>query len=99
LLIALPWLHHAAGAHFVPFKSSVLPLAQAVANHDTRTLYLRGIYRDKDSQSLQLEPLAEQSSAALISLAQAQVLIEVPPQAEFYPGELVCYHDLAQMLS
>ena len=100
LLLVLPWLRWAAGGVCARPLPSYLPLAQAAGNSDMqRSLFVRAVYVNAADKPRQVQALAEQASAALISMAQAQVLLELAPQSAYQAGDLLPSYDLIQFLA
>ncbi|UXY15856.1 molybdopterin molybdotransferase MoeA [Chitiniphilus purpureus] len=85
LLLAQPLLRRAAGGMAAAPQARQLPLTQPVHNPDERRHFLRA--RLVERQGVQwAEPFAQQGSAALSTLAQAALLLDIPAAATLPAG-------------
>ena len=94
-ILLAPLLRRATGQAAAACANPVrlLPLAQAVRGGEARRQFLRAQILPTDSDlGTCISPLAQQGSAALASLSQAQALLEIPEGASPAVGELLrCY--------
>jgi molybdopterin molybdotransferase len=85
-MIAMPWLRRCAGAADAALPQRRVRLSAAVSNHDQRPHLMRSTL-DCTEQGWLATVSAQQGSGALSSLAQADCLVEVPPQASYVAGD------------
>lgn len=88
LLVAQPVLLHLARADATPVTRVHLPLASAVQHRAGRTDWMRARLIRTESHT-QVEPLAQQGSAMLRTVTEADALIAIGPRAEYSAGDLV----------
>ncbi|MBR7781659.1 molybdopterin molybdotransferase MoeA [Undibacterium luofuense] len=85
-MIAMPWLRRCAGASDAALPQRRVRLSAAVSNHDQRPHLMRSTLECTE-QGWLATVSAQQGSGALSSLAQADCLVEVPPQTSFSAGD------------
>lgn len=85
-MIAMPWLRTCSGAACADTPQRQVRLADAVSNHDQRPHLMRSTLTCTE-QGWQATILPQQGSGALSSLAQADCLVEVPPQTSYAAGD------------
>ncbi|WP_026263177.1 molybdopterin molybdotransferase MoeA [Chitiniphilus shinanonensis] len=91
LLLARPLVRRAGGEHAPPQETVAYPLLDAADNPGPRRHFLRGRFVELDGIR-HVQPFEQQGSAALATLAQAEVLLELPAQARLAAGNRVrCY--------
>ncbi|MCE2971493.1 MAG: molybdopterin molybdotransferase MoeA [Burkholderiales bacterium] len=88
-LLARPLLDRMAGGEARMPQAVPVPLAGALRRKGGRIDYRRARYATRIDGSLAVEPLAQQGSAMLRSLADADVLIAVGPQSDYAAGDLI----------
>ncbi|SMC28436.1 molybdopterin molybdotransferase [Andreprevotia lacus DSM 23236] len=98
LLLARPLVRRAAGGTPSADTMQLLPLTEAVHNRDMRPHFMRA-RRVYDNGMLLVQPFAQQGSAALATLAEADVLIEVPPQTTLSAGSPAPCHLLSELIA
>ncbi|MFC4159058.1 molybdopterin molybdotransferase MoeA [Chitinimonas lacunae] len=93
LLLARRFVARACGERVQPAPWQQLALAESVDNPTMRRLFIRGALVEQDGERL-AQPLELQGSAALASLASADLLIEVPERSTLAAGTMVRCHFL-----
>ncbi len=96
-LLARPLLLHLAGGHAAIPVHLPLPISGEVRVRSGRIDYRRGRFvRDGDGR-LRVQPLADQGSAMLRTVTEADVLIALGPRERYADGELVDTVPLASL--
>ena len=88
-LVARPVLLYLAGAPLAGTRHVPLPLAHELRVRGGRIDYLRARRVDDPELGVALAPLAQQSSAALRSVAEADALVAIGPQSSYRRGDRV----------
>jgi molybdopterin molybdotransferase len=88
-LLAMPALRHLSGGQARVPAHLPIPLAVDIEAKPGRIDYRRGRFVTDSSGGLSVEPLAQQGSAMLRTLVQADVLMAVGPQARYGAGESI----------
>ncbi|TJZ66382.1 molybdopterin molybdotransferase MoeA [Chitiniphilus eburneus] len=96
LLLARPLVRRAGGEAVAPQEAVAYPLLDAADNPGPRRHFLRGRFVDLDGVR-HVEPFEQQGSAALATLASAEVLLELPAQARLAAGNRVRCHPLTTL--
>lgn len=96
LLLAGPFIRRAGGEDVRPSRPTLLPLAESLENPDKRCHFLRARLLDQDGAP-SVQAYEQQGSAALATLAEADLLIELPPQSRVAAGGLVRCHSLFEL--
>lgn len=88
-LLALPLLGRMAGADTQPPRAVRLPAARDLQSRAGRIDFQRArLLRDADG-NVQVDPLADQGSAKIRSVCEAQAIVAVGPQGRTRAGELL----------
>jgi molybdopterin molybdotransferase len=91
-LLALPVLRHMAGAQAGVPQPVWLPAAAPMRNRPGKIDMRRGRLVRNDSGATAVEIFAQQGSAMIRGVSEAQVLIEVGPLGEYRAGDLMPCH-------
>jgi molybdopterin molybdotransferase len=88
-LLARPLLDVMAGGNAAVPQALPLPLAAPLSHQGRRIDYRRARYVTQANGRLAVQPLAQQGSAMLRSLCNADVLLAVGPQPTYAVGDLI----------
>ncbi|GLR14925.1 molybdopterin molybdenumtransferase MoeA [Chitinimonas prasina] len=96
LLLARPFIQRACGETMRSRLPCYLPLAESVENMASRRQFLRARLLEQEGQRC-VQAYEQQGSAALASLAEADVLLEIPERTRLAAGMRVRCHHLFEL--